>query len=136
MELQEHELAMMVSDMYDNLVYRAPGSLHGPNRQSNLRARLGQVKNQEPELEHGDGLRKSAHASMHLKGKPQLTAKQEQDRVATCGLRRPRFSVQKVPGHREVGSRVAEATDNFLDDHHYMESKLLGALGNAQGTST
>ena len=107
----------------------SPGSLREPNRRDHLRARLEQVRGRGPELENGDGLRKSVHASTRLKGNPQPTENQAQDRVAIGGMRHPRFSVLKIPGHREVGSKVAEAIEHYLNDHPHMESKLLGALG-------
>ena len=75
-----------------------------------------------------DGLKKEVLSTMNLKGEVNLTEKQEENRRAIGGMRQPRYSVRKVPGHRVIGAKVSSAIESFLRDHPHMMDKLLNSI--------
>lgn len=84
------------------------------------------------EDQEDDGLKKKYDIQLSLKGTPELTAKQLQERDAIGGMRQPRYSNKKVPKHPEIGKKVAAAIEAFLDDHEHIEDMIFGSLGKSK----
>ena len=61
--------------------------------------------------------------------KPERTEKQGAERRAVGGMRHPRFSLDKVPGHLELGRTIRHRLDKFLDDNPDLEHRIVAALG-------
>ena len=44
-------------------------------------------------------------------------------------MRNPRHSVNKVPGHKQVGEQVAHEIARWFDDHPQIEADLVDSVG-------
>ena len=58
-----------------------------------------------------------------------LTERQLEDQQAIGGIRNPRHSVNKVPGHKHVGERVAQEISRWFDDYPQVEADLVNSVG-------
>ena len=45
------------------------------------------------------------------------------------GMRNPRISVNKIPGHKEWGAKVAAMLSKYLMDHPDVQEDILAAIG-------
>jgi hypothetical protein len=58
----------------------------------------------------------------------------EANLMAIGGMRHPRTSINKVPGHKHVGPCIARCLMKFLDDHPAFETACITAFGAKAGT--
>ena len=50
-------------------------------------------------------------------------------------MRNPRISIQKVPGHKAVGQKVARVLERFLDVHPDLEYRFIDSVGASKETA-
>ena len=75
-----------------------------------------------------DGVRLPIHAEAELRG-TRADDRAMENMTASGGMRNPRRSVEKVPGHQEVGRRVASQISEFFIKHPHIEKKLVANIG-------
>ena len=109
MELERHQLAN------PSLAMKAPADVHD--------ARLPQSDPDE------DGLRKNVYRTMDLTGKTEVDEKKRQNKMAIGGMRQPRMSIKKVPGHLIIGPKIHDAIDHYFRDHPHTEATIAAAIG-------
>ena len=91
-----------------------------------LKNQLMQVKAQYDE-EHG-GLNNPVGSVVKLRGETHDQRKEE-DKAALGGMRNPKRSVERVPGHAVIGRQVAAAIDDFMNEHPTIRDTIIKSIG-------
>ena len=72
---------------------------------------------------------KNIEASMRLRGGQEKTEKQQENDLAIGGMKNPRLSLGKIPGHKRVGVAVAKVIGSLLDERPHIVENIYDALG-------
>ena len=76
-----------------------------------------------------DMVRQQVHQPLQLQGKDIRAQRRIENEKAIGGMRNPRLSLLRVPGHRKVGAEIAAIIDNYLDEHPAVQDRLMRAIG-------
>ena len=82
----------------------------------------------EHKYNNTDALNVNIDATRSLR-KPSDAEKDKADSAAIGGMKNPRLSLQKVPGQRTVGRRVARVPDRLLRDFPHVQAAILESIG-------
>ena len=74
-------------------------------------------------------IRQQVKQPYQLQGKSGVTDRRRENHVAIGGMKNPRVSLHKVPGHRKVGADVAGIIDAHMEQRPEMLAKILAAIG-------
>jgi len=81
-------------------------------------------------------IRQDVLQPMRLSQGEEPTSRRKENLCAVGGMKNPRVSLHKVPGHHKVGGEIAQIIDDFLTSRPRMETAIFKSIGDKTKSNT